>query len=213
MKPKVAIPILAIGLLVLLPLFLLRQRSGALNHNQPSQTADQQPDPGASIAAPRTDSSTDAGEKSKPSPTITAGTSPEPDQPAAESAGAKHEAYVAERVAQLQDLAMENDSPSLDTILAELTNRDPEIRKAALEAAVQFGGRDAIPKLEDVASQTDDAHEKAALADAIEFLKLPSLSEVEAQSPAPGAGQVKPAGTRAFHRKARTPSPSPTAPE
>src|SRR5207248_9485002 len=99
---------------------------------------------------------------------------------------------------------------SLDTILAELTNRDPEIRKAALDAAIQFGSRDAIPKLADVASRTDDAHEKAALADAIEFLKLPSLSDVEAQSRAAGTVQGRAPGTRAVLRN--TPRQPPTIP-
>ena len=51
-----------------------------------------------------------------------------------------------------------------------------------MEAAIQFGSRDAIPKLTDAASQTDDAKEKADIMDAIEFLKLPSASEVVAQS-------------------------------
>ena len=82
---------------------------------------------------------------------------------------------------ELQSLAMNDDSASLQSILEELNNRDPQIRQAALEAVVQFGSRDAIPRLQDAASQTEDPHEKAALADAIEFLKLPSLTEVLAQ--------------------------------
>ena len=77
---------------------------------------------------------------------------------------------------------MTDDRANLDTILSELSNRDPEIRKAALEATIQFGSRDAIPKLADAVSQTDDPNEKAAIADAIEFLKLPSLTEIHAQS-------------------------------
>jgi HEAT repeat protein len=80
------------------------------------------------------------------------------------------------------DIAMTDDRANLDTILSEMSNRDPEIRKAALEATIQFGSRDAIPKLADAISQTDDPNEKAAIADAIEFLKLPSLTEIRAQS-------------------------------
>jgi len=67
------------------------------------------------------------------------------------------------------DVAMTDDRANLDIILSELNNRDPEIRKAALEATIQFGSRDAIPKMADAASQTDDPSEKAAIADAIEF--------------------------------------------
>ena len=54
---------------------------------------------------------------------------------------AQQEAYIASRVVELQDLAMENDLASLDTILSELNNRDPSIREAAVDAAVQFGSR------------------------------------------------------------------------
>src|SRR4029077_1299827 len=93
-----------------------------------------------------------------------------------------HQAYVEQRSAQLMDIAMTDDRPTPDPILSELSNRDPEIRKAALEAAIQFGSRDAIPKLADAISQTDDPNEKAAIADALEFLKLPSLTEIRAQS-------------------------------
>jgi hypothetical protein len=66
-----------------------------------------------------------------------------------------------------------------------------------LEATVQFRSRDAIPRLLDAASQTDDPHEKAAIADAIEFLKLPTLSEVMEQGRLSGrAGQSAPQATR-----------------
>jgi HEAT repeat protein len=97
---------------------------------------------------------------------------------------------VEKRTADLLELGMQDDPASLDIILSELTNRDPEIRKAALEATIQFRSRDAIPQLMDAATQTDDLHEKAAIAEAIDFLKLPSISEAMEQSasaPANGA--------------------------
>jgi hypothetical protein len=102
---------------------------------------------------------------------------------AAESQGTetpkqKQQEYVQTRSAELMDLGMKDDAESLRTIPAELTNRDPEIRKAAVEAAVQFSSRDAIPALTDAAAQTDDPQEKVMYQEAIEFLKLPSLSEV-----------------------------------
>ena len=94
----------------------------------------------------------------------------------------QHQAYVETRVSELLELGTKDDPTSLETILGELTNRDPEIRKAAVEASMQFGSRDAIPKLMDAAAQTDDPHEKAEILEAIEFLKLPSLSETLAQA-------------------------------
>jgi hypothetical protein len=93
-------------------------------------------------------------------------------------AQAKHTEFVAKRCAELEALAFEEDNTSLQIICSELTNRDPEIRKAARGAAIQFASRDAIPPLLDAASQTDDPQEKQALIDAAEFLKLPSLTEV-----------------------------------
>jgi len=91
------------------------------------------------------------------------------------------------------ELSMNDDSSSLETILGELTNRDPQIRKGALDAAIQFGSRDAIPKMLDAASQTDDPREKAEIVDAIEFLKIPSLTETITQTRGvPGSGTKMP---------------------
>ena len=46
---------------------------------------------------------------------------------------------------------------------------------------MQFGSREAIPILKDLAEKTDEAREKVALLDTIEFLALPSLSELRQQ--------------------------------
>jgi len=89
-----------------------------------------------------------------------------------------HQAYVERRVAELQDLATENDGPSLTAILSELTNRDRDIRAAAIEAAVQFGSRDAIPGLTEAAAQLDDPVQRSEINKAIAFLELPSVSEL-----------------------------------
>jgi hypothetical protein len=104
------------------------------------------------------------------------------DSAAGGSPEARHQAYVDARTAELMDLGMNDDSESLHTILSELNNRDPQIRKAAVEAVVQFGSRDVIPNLMDAAAQTDDPQEKAEIMEAIQFLKLPTLSEAAAQA-------------------------------
>lgn len=110
----------------------------------------------------------------------------------------RQEAYVAARSAELMDLAMNDDSDSLTTILSELANRNPKIRQAAVEAAVQFHSRDAIPRLQDAALQTNDAKERAAIQEAIEFLKLPTLTEVlqEQARQAAGGGGTNPPPAR-----------------
>lgn len=117
--------------------------------------------------------------------------------------GTTHAAYVAQRVAVLQELSMDDQDSSLRTILSELTNRDPQIREAARDAAVQFASRDAIPDLLQAAAQTEDPEEKKELIEAAEFLKLPSLTEVMAQRgitptirPLPAPGKQLPAFDR-----------------
>ena len=110
---------------------------------------------------------------------------PEQQSPAPNSTQPKNEAgeeeirteKVRQRIAELNDLAMNNDTNSLNTILSELTNPDVEIRKGALEAVIQFADRAAIPRLQEIADHTEDNTEKGALLEAIEYLKLPSLTE------------------------------------
>lgn len=151
--------------------------------------ADETVDSGLIHDSPGTKPAPEAPMESKPSAISANEGTTGLDDAMAETPEAKHEAYVARRVAELQDLGMEDDSASLDTILSELNNGDPEIRQAAVDAAVQFGSRDAIPRLTDAAAQTDDPREKSAILDAIEFLKLPTLTEALAQKnqPVPAA--------------------------
>lgn len=95
-----------------------------------------------------------------------------------------HADYVRQRADELMTLAMRNDSASLETILSELQNSDPQIRKAALDATVQFSDRAAIPRLRDLAARTSDDQEKEQLLDAANYLALPSLTEVLARQQA-----------------------------
>lgn len=92
-----------------------------------------------------------------------------------------HSQYVHQRIAELNALAMNNDSASLETILSELRNPDRQIRKGALEATIQFEDRAAIPRLKEIAAETDDEEEKSELLAAADYLNLPSLTEYLAQ--------------------------------
>jgi hypothetical protein len=112
-----------------------------------------------------------------------------PAEPSPTSPEGRQKAFIASRIEELQDLAMEDDDASLGVIVSELSNREPAIRQAAVEAAVQFGSRDAIPALLAAEQQAEDSHEKAAIRDAIEFLQLPKLTEL--QSPAKPADPRK----------------------
>lgn len=89
---------------------------------------------------------------------------------------------AASRIDALENLDM-GDSNSLTTITSGLNDSDSEVRKAAVEAAIQWGSRDVIPALQDAIARTDDPAEKVSIQKAIDFIKLPSVSEA-AQNPA-----------------------------
>ena len=88
-----------------------------------------------------------------------------------------HEAMVQAEIDKLTELQANDDADSLHAILADLTNSDKEIRAAAVESTIQFGSRDAIPVLKDLAARTQDPDEKKALLDAADFLALPKMNE------------------------------------
>jgi hypothetical protein len=90
---------------------------------------------------------------------------------------ADHADDVRERIAELMELAMNDDSESLDTIWAELSNPDKHIRQGALEAVVQFGDRSVVPRLREFAAQTEDPAEKAGILSAADHLDLPPFGE------------------------------------
>jgi predicted component of type VI protein secretion system len=162
MRSKIIFPLLLLGLVVL---------AFAVFRSQPRVTAPpviaettenpaRQPAPGAGLKVVNR----------PPTPTAT------PASPAVAPARTAEE---------LQTLAMHDDADSLNAILAELANPDPEIRAAAREAAVQFGDRAAVPLLRAAAAVTDDLEEKKALLDAADFLELPPLAVPAGTNAAP----------------------------
>lgn len=98
---------------------------------------------------------------------------------------AKHEAYVEARTAELMALTGKSDDASLQTLLSEVRNSDREVRQAALDALSQSGNRSAIPGLQQAAAQTAHPDDKQAILEVIEFLKLPTLTELLRQNAAP----------------------------
>jgi hypothetical protein len=202
MRPKVLLLVTALAVLLLGALFLFRQGNRASPDLQTSQALAEAGNTEVGVS----DSRSKVPEQTNPPGALAARNSVPSDE---DSPTAKHTAYVESRVDELMELAMNDDSSSLDTILSELTNRDPEIRKGALEATIQFGSRDAIPKMLDAATQTDDPREKAEIAEAIEFLKMPSLTETLAQTPAVPGSKTKILGSRT--RSTNTLKPAPKA--
>jgi hypothetical protein len=193
MKSKVAVLTVLCAGVVIGSLYVLRYNHTAHSSNEAPAEGNQAAVPKQSakqFAQPAKSSLSNPGLADTSSESAPASVTVKPAAPGGSAAAmavspeTKHQEYVRKRIAQLEDLAYEDDTASLETILSELTNRDPEIRKAALEATIQFGSRDAIPRLADAAVQTEDPEEKTALNEAIEFLKLPSLTEVLAQQKA-----------------------------
>lgn len=88
-----------------------------------------------------------------------------------------NEEWISTRITALQDLAWFDDPESLKKILAELHSPLPEIRAAALEATIDFSSNEAIPYLEVISAGTYDVVERGKITEAIEFLKLPTLTE------------------------------------
>ncbi|MGA3180156.1 MAG: hypothetical protein ABSF38_07430 [Verrucomicrobiota bacterium] len=82
-----------------------------------------------------------------------------------------------QRVAELGQWASTRDVSSLDTVLSELDNKDVKVRRAALAAAVEIGDRRVIPALEEARDGNQDPQEKVNIQQAIDFLKLPTLTE------------------------------------
>lgn len=178
MKQKVVFPILGFGLAMSLFLVLARQGGtrdvNSAQEKTPEASGPAKPasDLANRITAPAPDAvASDSGKSGGSGAAAQA-------SPDSESAPNRltHEEYVDKRVGELMELAMNDDSASLNTILSELNNNDSDIRKAAIEAVKQFGSLEAIPKLEEAVARSTDGTEKKALEEAIEFLKLPSLT-------------------------------------
>ena len=96
----------------------------------------------------------------------------------------------------------------METLLSEVRNPDQQIRQAALDALSQSGNRDAIPGLVELASQADQPENKSAIEEVIEFLKMPTLTELMTQAKASG----KSAGAANEVKPPQTPSGSETTP-
>ena len=91
-----------------------------------------------------------------------------------------HTKYVHETIERLVSLEMNSDPASLAAILAEMKNPDKQIRDAALKAVIQFNDRAAVPALQKLADETADPFEKVDILKAIDYIKLPSFTELMA---------------------------------
>ena len=166
MRAKVVIPLLLVGIITVLLVFVTRPKSSALS-SQPAQVT--------IAAGDSTPKSNPVFSPARPEKNLTA--SEETTDDSANSGNADYEVYVVNRTAELENLGMTDDPNSLAEIESELDNRDPRIQKAAVAATVQFGSRDAIPALQDAYRHFDDPEQKVNIQKAIDFLELPTMAE------------------------------------
>jgi HEAT repeat protein len=87
-----------------------------------------------------------------------------------------------QRVKELAQLGATKDAKSLPSILSDLTSGDAEIRRAALSATLDYGDRSTIPVLQEAMDTLPDPQEKVNIRDAINYLKLPTLTEMNVSS-------------------------------
>ncbi len=83
-----------------------------------------------------------------------------------------------ERVAKLQQIGSTRDADSLKTVSSELNDEDASVRRAAVAAAVHIGDRSIIPALQQAMEGDLEPQEKVNIQQAINFLQLPTLTEV-----------------------------------
>ena len=98
-----------------------------------------------------------------------------------------HAAELAKELDQIRDLLADGgiNPHATGMLVGKMVHKEPEVRKAALQALMQLGDTNAIPGLEQVQGLTEDPREKVALMDAIVYLKLPPANMPE------GAEQIK----------------------
>ena len=193
MRPQIVIALLLVGLAGLGGIILLKKLAAPAPQ---AAIAVAQPPPAVSTAPPEIKPV--APQVSQTVTTVNHAVTVSPVAPAppatvnSAGAAAKNEADIQAHIDKLQELQANDDNASFQAIISELTNADKTIRAAAVEAAIQFGNREAIPVLKELAVRTGDAAEKKELLDAADFLALPTLTEVRAQNP--GIKIISPAG-------------------
>lgn len=90
-------------------------------------------------------------------------------------------AVIAKEVEQISDLQGQADGTNnpqlIMAILDKFSNPELEVRQAALQALKEMNDTNAVPGLEKVAASLQDAREKVAVMDTIEYIKLPSVTQ------------------------------------
>jgi len=106
-----------------------------------------------------------------------------------EAPPARKQVSAEQEISELNDVMNGNrpKSEKLGVALTTLENPNNKVRAAALDAVRDLDDPDAVPRLQELAAQAEDADDKAALLETADFLNLPSFTDSTAANP--GAGQ------------------------
>src|SRR5271157_2253143 len=117
-----------------------------------SSAPPQSPEKTAAVPEP-TGPTTSVSVVPPPAPVVTPAPAPKPMTPEDKAA------YIQAESDKLVEWSTQNDPASLSNILGDLTNSTKEVRLAAIEAAKQFGSKDAIPALQAAVADAPDTDE------------------------------------------------------
>jgi tellurite resistance protein len=169
MRPKSVLALLAVILLVLAAAFFLNQ---LLTRHSAGPTRPAAPT--SALTTPKRAAATVPGrakaETTGLPPTAANALTPE-----------QRQAAIDAEVTHLQELSVNDDADSLSAILKDLTSSKKDVRLAAIEAARQFGSRDAIPVLKAAAGGARDEEERKAMLAVADFLELPTIADSSVQ--------------------------------
>lgn len=100
-----------------------------------------------------------------------------------------------ELINSLFEAGAEGTPEHMEKVYGALNHTDPEVREAAADVLMQYAGKEAVPRLRAAQAAATSAEEKARLEEAIEFVQLPSLSDLRAgETSAPRGEGSKGAG-------------------
>ena len=136
--------------------------------------------------SPATPSATNISPMVQPSPVLTSivATTPEED----------HRAAIEKDMDKLNEALIDggSDQKLVEAVRERLFHSDAEVRKTAVETLMHLNDRAAIPKLNEALAKVEDAREKVAILDAIEYLQTPDGDpQFITDTPPPG---LSPAG-------------------
>ena len=103
------------------------------------------------------------------------------DNPPAEVSDEMRQAVIDGEIRGIYDLQRELDETNhiqiIDAVLEKLSNPEGEVRQTAIRVLREMNDTNAIPGLQHAANTLADPREKVAALDAIDYIKMPSVTD------------------------------------